>query len=133
MNMIKVMSCRFDKCLGRFTMLLVEGSSKTELFRHLSNHVFEVINFGNTKAMWVIFFSKTFKLSDRFRKWSQKVIKNFCFWDNWIWIAIVTLSLLRTGYFSPVAIGLPSKPKILHVNKTYFFRRNFLGSDGRIW
>ena len=133
MIMIKVMSCRFQQCLGRFTMLLVEGSSKTELFRHLSNHVFEVINFGNTKAMWVIFFSKTFKLSDRFRKWSQKVIKNFCFWDNWIWIAIVTLSLLRTGYFSPVAIRLSSSPKILHVNKTDFFRHNFLGSDGRIW
>ena len=61
MNMIKVISCIFQQCLGMFAMLLVEGSSKTELFRHLSNHVLEVINFGNTKPMMVIFLFKTFK------------------------------------------------------------------------
>ena len=62
MNMIKVMSCRFEQCLDMFTMLLVEGSSKTELFKRLSNHVFEDINFGNAKPMRVIFLFKMFKI-----------------------------------------------------------------------
>ena len=39
-------------------MLLVDGSSETGLFRHLSNHVFGVRNFGNTKSMTVIFSQK---------------------------------------------------------------------------
>ena len=39
-------------------MLLVDGSSETGLFRYLSNHVFGVRNFGNTKSMTVIFSQK---------------------------------------------------------------------------
>ena len=35
-----VLSFRFQQCLGSFTMFLVEGSSETGLFRHLSNHIF---------------------------------------------------------------------------------------------
>ena len=38
--MVKVLLFSFQQCFGPFTMLLVEGSSETELFRHLSNHVF---------------------------------------------------------------------------------------------
>ena len=48
-------------------------------FRHLSNHVFGVRNFGNTKLMRVIFFFKTFKISDRFQNWSKKLRKSFLF------------------------------------------------------
>ena len=62
MNMIKVLWCRFQQCSGTFTVLLVERSSETGLFRHLSNHVFRVRNFGNTKAVRVIFFFKMFKI-----------------------------------------------------------------------
>ena len=32
---------RMQQCLGPFTMILVEGSSETGLFRHLSNHLFQ--------------------------------------------------------------------------------------------
>ena len=39
-NMVKVLSFRFQKCFGLFTMLIVEGFSQTGLFRHLPNHVF---------------------------------------------------------------------------------------------
>ena len=53
--MIKVMSCRFEQSFDMFTMFLVEEFSETGLFRHLSNHVFEVRNFGNKKAVRVIF------------------------------------------------------------------------------
>ena len=38
--MVKVLSFRFQQSFGPFTMLLVKGSSKTGLLRHLSNHVF---------------------------------------------------------------------------------------------
>ena len=38
--MVKVLSFRFQQSFGQFTMLLVEGSSETGVFRHLSNHVF---------------------------------------------------------------------------------------------
>ena len=62
MNMIKMLWCRFQQCLGTFTMLFVEGSSEKTLFRHLSDYVFRVRNFGNTKAMRVIFLSKMFKI-----------------------------------------------------------------------
>ena len=50
--------------------------------------------------------------------------KVFCFWDNCIWIGIVKLSLLRTGYFSSVANVLTSSSKILHVNKRDIFQLN---------
>ena len=39
-NMVKFMSFSFEQCFGPFTMLLVEGSCETGLFRHLANHVF---------------------------------------------------------------------------------------------
>ena len=58
-------------------MLLVEGSSETGLFRHLSNHIFSVRNWGNTKAMRVILFFKTWKISRRYRKLQQNFEKNF--------------------------------------------------------
>ena len=69
---IKVMWCRFQQCLGTFTVFLVEGSSNMWLFRHLSNYAFGVSNFGNTKAMRIIFSSKTFKVSSRSQKCSKK-------------------------------------------------------------
>ena len=77
MNMIKVMSCKFEQCLGTFTMLLVEESSETLLCRHLSNHVFGVRNFGNTKAMRAIFLFERFKISARFKRSSKKLRKTF--------------------------------------------------------
>ena len=58
-------------------MLLVEGFSEIGLFRHLSKHVFTVRNFGNTKAVRVIFFSEMFKIESIFLKCSQKLIEIF--------------------------------------------------------
>ena len=100
--MIKVLWCRFQQCLGTFTILLVEASSETGLFRHLSDYVFGV----------------------------RKI---FSFWDNCIWIGIVKLSLLRTGYFSSAANVLTSSPKTWHVKKQLFFEHNFVASDEWIW
>ena len=52
--------------LGHVYHILVEGSSETGLFRHLSNYVFGVRNFDFTKSMRVIFFFKMFKILTRF-------------------------------------------------------------------
>ena len=60
--MIKVLWGRFQQCLRLFTKLLFDGSSETGLFRHLSNHVFGVRNFGIAKPMTVILSFKMFKI-----------------------------------------------------------------------
>ena len=77
-DMIKVLWCRFRHCWGMFTMVLVEGFSQTQLFRHLSDHVFGVRNFGNTKWKTVIFFSKCLKvivaLKNAAKKWGKVFI-----------------------------------------------------------
>ena len=131
--MIQVIWWKFQQCLGAFTILFPEESSETRLFRHLSNLVFGVRVFGNTKATRVIFFFKTLKVSFALQKRSKKLRKSFCFWDNYISIDIVKLSLLRTGYFSSVANVLTSTPKNWHVNTKDFFQLNFLGSDRWKW
>ena len=131
--MIKVLWCRFQQCLGTFTMLLVEGSSEIGLFRHLSNHVFRVRNFGNTNAVRVIFFSKNSKFNLDFKKGAKNWENFFCFWQNCMWTATVKLSLLRTGYFSSATNVLATSPKIWDINKRDFFQLSSLGSGQWIW
>ena len=133
MNMIKVRWCRFQKCFGTFTMLLLKRSSEKRLIRHLSNHVFRVRNFANTKAVRVNFFFKTFKMSSRFQKCRENWAELFSFWDNCIWIGVVKLSLLKPGYFSSATNVLTSTLKIWNVNKQDFFEHNFVASDQSIW
>ena len=120
---------KFQQWFGTFTMLLVKGSSKTALFRHWPDFVFGVRNFGNTKVMRVIFFSKYLKFNLDFKKGAKKWEKLFCFSDNWIWIIIVKLSLLRTGYYSSAANVLISSTKNLLVNKRDFFQLNWLSRN----
>ena len=76
MNNIKMLRCRFQQCLGMSAMWLVEASSETRLFGHLSTHVFGVRNFRNTKAIRVFFFSRSLKINLDFKnatKISEKV------------------------------------------------------------
>ena len=58
----------------------------------------------------------------------QKIEKKFFFSDNCIWIRILRLSLLRTGFFSSAGNMLTSSRKILHINKRDFIEHNFLAS-----
>ena len=67
MNMIKNLCYRFEKFFGTFSMLVVEKSSETWLYRHFFNHVFRVRIFANEKAVRVIFFSKYSKFNLDFR------------------------------------------------------------------
>ena len=105
------------------TMLLLEGSSETGVFRHFSDHVFGGPNLGNLKSMRVIFFFVILKSYSWFQKCSTKL--NF----EIIWTYIVQLSLLRTRYVSLAANVLTSSAKIRHVNKRDVFQLNWLGSD----
>ena len=64
----------------------------------------------------------------------QKIEKSFFFVsDNCIWIGIVKLFLLRTGFFSSATSVLTSSTEISHVNKRDFLQLNFLGSGQWIW
>ena len=88
------------------------------LFRHLSNHVFGVRNFRNTKFLRIIFFSsKCSRFNVDFKNAEKNREKVSCFWDICISIGIVKFSLLRTGYLTLAANVLRSSPKILIVNK----------------
>ena len=75
------------------------------------------------------FFSKCSKFNLDIENKENKWEIFFCFWDNWIWIGIVKVSLLRTGYLSSAANLLTPSPKILHVNKRNFFQLNCLETD----
>ena len=103
------------------------------LSRHLSNHVFRVRTFENTKAVGSSFFSKCSKLNLDFENTDKKLRKKFFFSDNIFWIGVVKLFLLRAGYFSSAANVLKSSPKVCHHNKRHFFEHNFLARDEGIW
>ena len=128
MNLINLLWWRFHQCLGTFTIMLVEGSSETALFRHLSGYVVGVRTFEK-KFMRFIFFSKSLKFHLYFKNEVKNWENFFCYLDNSIWIGIVKLSLLRTGYFSLAGNVLKSRTKIFHVNRRDFFRLRRLGSD----
>ena len=55
-------------------MLLVEGSSNTRLFRHLSDYVFGVRNFEN--ILRSSFYKKSLKFKLEFRNAAQNSEKN---------------------------------------------------------
>ena len=63
------------------------------------------------------FVSKCSKFELDFKNALKNSKKPFCFWDIWIWIGIVKLSLLRTRYFLSAGNLLTGSPKIFHVNK----------------
>ena len=85
------------------------------------------------KLLGSSFFSEWSKFNLDFINAGKNWENLFCFWDNCIWIAIVRLSLLRTGYFSSAAKVLTSSPMIWHVNKKEFLEYNFPASDQWIW
>ena len=104
-------------------MLLVAGYSEIGYFRHLSDYVFGVRNFENTKSMKVIFFFKYLKFQLDFKNAARNSENVFCWLNNCMRIGIVKLSLLRTGCFSSAANVLTSSPNVFHLNKSGFFQR----------
>ena len=70
--MVKVLSFRFQQCLGPFTMLLVECSSEMGLFIHLYSQVFQSPQSKKTSGLRIIFALKMFKIESKFRKCKKK-------------------------------------------------------------
>ena len=128
-----VLWCRFQWCLGTFSILLVKASSETRLFRHLSDYVFGV-PISKMQNLWGSFFNlKCLKVNLDFKDAAKNREKAFSFLDNCIGGGILNLSLWRTSYFSSAANVLTSSPKILDVNKRDFFQLKFFGRDQWIW
>ena len=125
-SIIKTLWCGYQMSLGRFTMFVVERSSETGLFRHLSNNISRVRNFLNTKVWRLSFDTKYLKFNLDFKKEAKNSEKVFCFWENYIWIGIVKLSLFRRRFFSSRANVLTSSPKIWYVNKRDFLHSTVL-------
>ena len=115
-----MVSFRFQQCLVPLTMLVVEGSSETWLFRDLFSHVFRVPNFGNTSAMRVIFFFNFLKFNLDFKIAEKNSENVFCFSDNSIWIGCLELSLLRRKHLSSAVNVLTNSLMPLHITKKVF-------------
>ena len=120
--MVKVLPSIFQECLRRFTMLLLEGSTETELFRDLSSHVFrspsvqKYISFVG-HAFFEIVENWMYILKTRKNNW-QKV---FCLWDNCIWRCCNKLCLLRREYLSSAVNVLTNSPNSFHITKRDFY------------
>ena len=76
-----------------------------------------VSNFGNTSAMSVILVGKRSKFNLNFKNAEKNCKKCFCFWNNFIWIGCVKVSLLIREYFSFAVNLLTNNLKILHITK----------------
>ena len=133
MNMVKVVPLRFKQCFGPFTTLLLKGSSKTGLFRHLPNQVFRCPYFRKYISYGGHAFLKCSKFNVDLKN-AQKNWENvFCFWSKCIWICCVRLPPLRREHLSLAVNVLTNRLKILDVTKSDFFKLNSLHSDQWIW
>ena len=128
-NIIKALGFKFKQCFVPFPMLLVEGSSETRLFRHLSNPFFRVRKFKNTSAQRIIFFLKMSKNEYRFRKCTKKNRIVFRFSDNCIWTCCNGLPLLRRENLSSAVNGLISSSKISYITQRDFSNLNCPNRD----
>ena len=75
------------------------------------------------------FDSRYWKFNLDFKNATKNWEKKFCFSDNYIWIGMVKLPLLRTGYFSSAAIVLTRGPRFGIFNMRDFFELNCLSKD----
>ena len=113
-------------------MLTVEESSETEVFRHLSNHIFRSPYFGKYRSYERHLLWKMFKIWCGFQKWSRKFRNIFSFLDNFIWIGCVKFSLLPREYLSSAVNVLTQSHKISGVTKRNFSQLCVPHSNGKI-
>ena len=105
-----------------------------QLFLDIYVTTFSESKISKIQMLWESpFLSKCWKFNLDFKNAAKNWEKVFFFSDNCIWIGIVKLFLLRTGYFSSAANVLTSSSKIWHLNKRDFFAHNFLASDKWLW
>ena len=128
-SMINKLSCKFQQCLGQFTMFSSKDPLKID-FLDIYLITFSESVLSEIKNLWESsFYSRYSKSNLDFRNGEKNWEKVVCFWDNCIWIiGIVRVSLLRKGYLSLAANVLTSSPKTWHVNKRDFFQLKWLES-----
>ena len=120
MNMIKVLWGSFKSAWEPLPCGLSKGPLNWD-FLHIYLTTLSESLISKMQNLRGSFFSpKYLKFNLDFKNAAKNWEKVFCFWDNCIWIGIVKLSLLRTGYFSSAANVLTTSPKVLHVNKRNF-------------
>ena len=121
-NIVKMLSFRFQHCLIPCTMLFVQGFSEMRLFRHLSNNVFENPQFRKYIGYeGHLFFWKCAKCYLHF-KITEKMAKSFCVLDNCIWNGCFNFSLLGRENLWPAVNVFTKYPKILHITKRNLFQ-----------
>ena len=109
-----------NQCFGSFTMLPVQGSSQTGAFRDLSKHVFRGRLFWKYIRCEGRLFLKMFKFNADSKNAQIKWDEIFCFWDKFMWIVCIYLSLLIREYLSSAVNLLRKDLKNFHVSKSDF-------------
>ena len=123
----------FNSVGARLPCCLSKGSLK-RVFLDIYLTAFSEFVPSEIQNLWESSFSsKYLKFIGNFKTPEKNSEKVFFFWCNCIWIGIINLALVRTGYFSSAANVLTSSPKIWHVIKRDVFQLNWLGSDQWIW
>ena len=108
---------RYDRyrAWARLPCCLLKGPLKRD-FLDIYPTTFSESVISEIQNLWGSFlFSKYLKFDIHFKNAVKNWGNVLFFWDNCIWIGIVQLSLLKTGYFSSSANVLKSSPKIWHV------------------
>ena len=88
-----------------------------------------VRNFEKKSAMRSSFFIKVSKFNADFENAKKNLEKAFCFWDDFVRIVCVKLSLLRRDYFSSAINVLKNSYEAFRLTKIVFFRLNYLPND----
>ena len=129
--MKKVLSFRFQQRFSPITMLLVEGSCETGLFRVLSNHGFRGLQVQKYISYEGYFFWKCSKWNLNFENAKKKknLPKSFFFWDSCSSICCYKLRLLRRKYLSSAVNGLTKSTKVLDITHRDSFKVNWLHGD----
>ena len=123
----------FNSVWARLRCCLSNGRLKRNFLGIYLTRFSESIRAEIQKLWGSSFFSKYSKFNIDFKIAQKNLEKMSCFWGNCVWIGMVKLFLLRTGYFSSSTNVLASSRKVLHVNKRDFLQLNWLGSDQWIW
>ena len=121
LELVKALLLRLNRCFGLFTMSPVERSFQTVVFRHLSKDVFHCRYFRKYISYeGHLFFWKCWKFNADSKNAEENSEKIFCFWDKFIWIVCIHLSLLIREYLSLAVHVLRKGLKNIHVSKSDF-------------
>ena len=119
-NVIMALSLILNQSSGRFPCRLSSGPLKRKLLDIYLSASFGDGSFGNTEARRVIFFWKCSKFNADSKNAAKNWEKKFCFFNNYIWIVCIQLSLLIREYLSSAVNVLRKGLKNFHVSKSDF-------------